>query len=129
MKLKVLLPTKVLVDEEVSKVVAEGIDGSFCLLPRHADFVSMLVPGVLTCEKRDGGECHIAVDGGVLVKSADEVLVSTRRAVEGAELGKLTESIRASFREIDEKEQGANRALAKLEAGIIRRFVETGLAR
>jgi len=45
MQLKVLLPTQVLVDEPVSKVVAEGEDGSFCLLPRHVDFTSALVPG------------------------------------------------------------------------------------
>ena len=45
MRLKVLLPTKVLIDEEVTKVVAEAENGSFCILPRHIDFVSALVPG------------------------------------------------------------------------------------
>ena len=35
MRLKVMLPTERLVDEEVTKVIAEGSDGSFCLLPKH----------------------------------------------------------------------------------------------
>ena len=56
MQLKVLLPTQVLVDEPVSKVVAEGEDGSFCLLPRHVDFTSALVPGLLVFEPAGGGE-------------------------------------------------------------------------
>jgi F-type H+-transporting ATPase subunit epsilon len=37
MRLKVLLPTMVLVDEAVSKVVAEAENGAFCLLPKHVD--------------------------------------------------------------------------------------------
>ena len=56
MKLTVLLPTEILVDEEVAKVVAEAQNGSFCLLPRHIDFVAALVPGLLSFVK--------AVDGG-----------------------------------------------------------------
>ena len=48
MRLKVLLPTKILIDEEVTKVVAEAEDGSFCILPRHIDFVSALVPGIFS---------------------------------------------------------------------------------
>ncbi|HBE49542.1 MAG TPA: F0F1 ATP synthase subunit epsilon, partial [Cyanobacteria bacterium UBA11369] len=47
MKLKVLLPTKILLEEEVSKITAEAANGSFCLLPRHIDFVTALVPGIL----------------------------------------------------------------------------------
>ena len=47
MKLKVLLPTEIFINEEVEKVVAEADNGYFCLLPRHVDFVSALVPGLL----------------------------------------------------------------------------------
>jgi F-type H+-transporting ATPase subunit epsilon len=38
-RLKVLLPSRVLLDEEVQKVVAEAANGSFGMLPRHVDFV------------------------------------------------------------------------------------------
>jgi len=44
MRLKVLLPTEVLMDVEVTKVSAEAENGSFCLLPRHIDFVAALAP-------------------------------------------------------------------------------------
>jgi len=37
MKLKVLLPTEVLLEEEVLKILAEAPHGYFCLLSRHID--------------------------------------------------------------------------------------------
>lgn len=124
MILKVLLPKKVLVEEEVRKVVAEGKDGSFCLLPRHVDFVSALVPGLLEYETAVGEEFYLAVDEGILVKCGAEVLVSTRNAAQGADLGQLQELIREQFAELDEREKQTRSALAKIEADFVRRFME-----
>ena len=58
MRLKVMLPTERLVDEEVTKVIAEATNGSFCLLPRHIDFIAPLVPGLLQFSRPDGGEAY-----------------------------------------------------------------------
>jgi len=125
MRLKVFLPAEALVDEEVTKVVAEAADGSFCLLPRHIDFVTALVPGLLSFVS-NGEEWHLAVDEGILLKIGDEVRVSTRRAVRGADLGRLQLAVREQFRTLDERERSARSAVAKLEAGFVRRFVELG---
>ena len=48
MKLKVWLPTEVLLEEDVIRIKAEAENGWFGLLPRHVDFVTALVPGVMT---------------------------------------------------------------------------------
>jgi F-type H+-transporting ATPase subunit epsilon len=122
--LKVLLPKKVLVEEEVRKVVAEGQDGSFCLLPRHVDFVSALVPGLLEYETAVGQDFYLAVDEGILVKCGAEVLVSTRNAAQGADLGQLQKLIREQFAALDEREKQTRSALAKIEADFVRRFLE-----
>ncbi|MFW6162849.1 MAG: F0F1 ATP synthase subunit epsilon, partial [Planctomycetota bacterium] len=122
--LKVLLPTEVLVDEPVAKVTAEAEDGAFCLLPRHVDFVAALVPGLLTFEPASGGEEFLAVDEGMLVKVGGEVLVSTRRAVGGADLGELRRTVEEQFAVVDEHERAARTASAKLEAELVRRFME-----
>lgn len=124
MILKVLLPKKVLLEEQVVKVIAEGKDGSFCLLPRHVDFVSALVPGLLEYETADGTETYLAIDEGVLVKCGPEVLVSTRHAAQGADLGQLQALIREQFSELDERERQTRSALAKIEADFVRRFME-----
>ena len=127
MRLKVLLPTEVLLDEEVVKVTAEAENGSFCLLPRHIDFVAALVPGILSYLKNPGGQEEVlAVDEGILVKCGPEVLVSTRNAVCGPDLGKLRETVEKRFLALDERERLARSALAHLEATFIRRFLRLG---
>lgn len=124
MNLKVLLPSEVLLDKDVTKVVAEAENGSFCLLPRHIDMVAALLPGLLSFTTEDGQEVFLAVDEGILVKCGMEVLVSTRRAVQGPDLGTLQRTIDDQFRVLDEREKMARTVIAKLEADLVRRFIE-----
>jgi len=124
MNLKILLPTEVLIDEEVRKVTAEAQNGSFCLRPRHIDFAAALVPGLLSFENSEGREIFIAVDEGVLVKCGQSVIVSTRSAARGGELGELERIVAEKFMVLDEKEKTARTAMAKIEAGFVRRFLE-----
>jgi len=125
-RLKILLPTQVLVDEEVSKVIAEAQNGSFCLLPRHIDFVAALVPGLLSFESSKGREEFLAIDEGILVKCGPLVMVSTRHAVRGADLGQLKQTVEEKFRVLDDREKMARTAIAKLEANFVTRFMEVG---
>jgi F-type H+-transporting ATPase subunit epsilon len=124
MRLRVLLPTEVLLDTEVAKVVAEAENGSFCLLPRHIDFVAALVPGILRYATLHGEEGFVGVDAGTLVKRGDDVLASVVNAVHGRELGRLSATVQERFRHLDEDERQARGALARLEAGALRRFYE-----
>ena len=50
MRLTVWLPTQVLMQEEVTRIKAEAENGWFGLLPKHVDFVTALVPGILAFE-------------------------------------------------------------------------------
>ncbi|MFO1371888.1 MAG: F0F1 ATP synthase subunit epsilon [Candidatus Competibacteraceae bacterium] len=124
MRLKVLTPTEALVDDAVVKINAEGPEGMFCLLPRHRDWVAALVPGIVGFFTLDGHESFIAVDRGVLVKCGDEVLISVRRAVRDGDLARLREVVETRFRHYDDQEKAARSVIARLEAGIIRRFLE-----
>lgn len=120
MRLRVLLPTEVLVDEAASKIVAESVRGSFCLLPRHIDFVEVLVPSILTfvC---GGNERWLAVDGGILVKQGSDVVVSTPRGVHSRDLLALEEVLTRQFTRLDEREKRARSAVAHLEAELARK--------
>lgn len=124
MQLKILLPANVLLDESVTKVVAEGADGSFCLLPKHRDFVTSLVPGIITYVDAVGTESSVAVSEGVLTKSGSRVLVSTRRASRNEQLGELQRLVREDFQKLDERERVAQTVMARLEADFMRRFLE-----
>lgn len=124
MRLKVLLPTRILIDAAVTKVVAEADDGWFALLPRHIDFVSHLVPGVLLYERAERGECLLGIDEGILVKCADDVFVSTQDAIPGEDLASLRAAVERRFAHLGDYERSARSALARLEAGVVRRFIE-----
>jgi len=120
-----LLPTEILLDEAVRKITAEAANGAFCLLPKHVDFVAALVPGLLSFEtENEGEEVFLAVTEGVLVKSRQEVLVSVRNAVRGGDLGEMRQIVKEKFMVLDEKEKTARTAMARIEAGFVRRFLE-----
>lgn len=124
MRLRILLPTEVLVDEPATKVIATAADGSFCLLPRHVDFVAALVPGVLSFFGPQQREFFAALDEGVLVKCGDEVTVSTLNGARGEELEELEAHVRERYLSLDEHERKARSAVSRLEAGTLRAFRE-----
>ena len=124
MLLKILLPAEVLMTQEVKKIVAEAENGSFCLMPNHIDFVATLAPGIFTYLPVEGGQELMAMDVGTLVKKGSNVLVPTRNAVRASDLGKLKQVVVEQYDALDEREKMVRSASARLEASMIRRFVE-----
>lgn len=123
MNLKVLLPFRIFAEKtDVSRIVAETREGSFGLLPQRLDCVAALAPGILIYETEAEGEVFIAADEGVLVKTGPDVLVSVRRALGGTDLSQLRDAVEQEFLTLDEHEQSARSAMAKLEMGFLRRF-------
>ncbi|HKK45920.1 MAG TPA: F0F1 ATP synthase subunit epsilon [Balneolaceae bacterium] len=123
MMLNIMTPEKKIGSQSVDKIVAEARNGSFCLKPRHIDFLAELVPGILSFWS-EGKEHLWAVNSGILVKKDDQVMVSVRHAVEGESLEELEQVVRKEFRVINQKEKETQIALEQLEADFIRRFVE-----
>lgn len=124
MKLKVWLPTSMLLDEPVTKIRAEAENGHFCLLPHHIDFTTALVPGILSFQTPAGSEEYLAVDHGILVKCGPNVSVSTRRAVRAPALETLRKTLETQFRTQDERNRKARAFEVKLEAELVRNLLE-----
>jgi F-type H+-transporting ATPase subunit epsilon len=124
MLLKILLPAEVMMVQDVKKIVAEAENGSFCLMPNHIDFVATLAPGIFSYELAVGGQELLAMDVGTLVKKGMNVMVSTRNAVKAPDLGKLKQVVVEQYDVLDEREKMVRSASAKLEASMIRRFME-----
>jgi F-type H+-transporting ATPase subunit epsilon len=117
--LKILLPFKVFAEvNNVTSIVIETSEGSYGLLPNRLDCVSALVPGILTYET-DSGTHYLAIDEGVLVKTDQQVLVSVRNAIGGADLGKLHELIDKEFLSLHESENSLRSVMAKIEVGFM----------
>ena len=126
MRLKVVLPTKILMEIAAIKVIAEAENGIFCLLPRHIDFVATLIPSLLSFVSPQGQEQFLAIDQGILIKHGDEVTVATQNAVQGGDLGMLKKTVEQQFHLIEEREKTARSVLEKLEVNTIRHFIQLG---
>lgn len=126
MRLRVLRPSAVAVTEQVSRVRAEAPFpvGSFTLLPRHVDVVTTLSQGLLAFTREDGAEVLLAIDGGTLVKVADDVIVSTPNVVVDVDAASLMDTMRQHFGHGDEQDRLSRTALDRIGSSIVDRMVE-----
>ena len=124
MDLRILLPDKTYWQGKVRKIVGEAVDGSFCLLPKHVDFVAAMVPGIFFALTDEEKELYMAIDEGVLVKIKNNLTLSTRNAIKEENLGSLKQKVEERFLQIDEQEKEARHALNNLEADFVRRFLD-----
>lgn len=122
-QLKVMEPEKVLVEQKAEKVIAEGINGSFCLKPRHVDFVSALKTGILMYERK-GEEYYVAVDEGILVKFGDLVHVSVLNGIQGSDLSKLEHAVLDQFHKTEAINKATDIAQKSMEADLLLNFLE-----
>ena len=125
MRLKTLTPAGIVVDEQVSRVRFEALDGSLTFLPKHADFVTVIVPGIASCTPAEHPEREVfmACDSGILVKDNATVLLSVRRAVISDNLEELSRTIKEEFKKDEESRKTVNAAMARLEVGLTRAVV------
>lgn len=123
MQLKVMLPTQLLLEVAATKIIAEAENGWFCLEPRHIDFVSALLPGLVSYVTLEGCERFVGIDEGILVKCGREVRISTGEAVLGDDPRTLKSAIQARTADLDEHERHARSVLARLEAGVSQHFL------
>ena len=107
---------------DVSSIVAETRDGSFGILPHRLDCAAALDAGILSYTSETEGTQFVALDGGVLVKTGDEVWISVHRAVGGADLNSLHQSIKHDFASHGAREIEVRAAVAKLESGLMGRL-------
>lgn len=125
MRLVVALPHRIEIDTAVDKVGAEGLHGTFTMLPRHLDNVVLLTSGILTyLPSGDSDERYVAVKGGVLTKVGAEVRVATIAAVQGDRLEDLERTVVRSFRRLDERERDARAAMTRIESHVLHEMFE-----
>ena len=125
MQLRILLPFGVFASvADVTRIVVMTAAGSFGLLPHRLDCATVLSPGLLSYSTASSGEIHLAIDAGVLVKTAAEVVVCVRHAIARADLGNLRQAVDRQFLNLGEQEKSSRTMLAQLESGLLRRFAE-----
>lgn len=108
----------------MDKIITEDPRGYFCLLQHHIDFVTAVIPGILSYKQSAKDEIIMAIDEGILIKKGLTVTVSTRNIVAGGELGSLKRTIKEKFETLDEREKKTRAILLKLELDFMKQFKE-----
>jgi len=126
-KLQVLTPTKLMVDEEVDEVVAPGELGEFGVLVGHIPLITTLAPGEVKY-KMGGFEKSIIITGGIAEVRDDKVNVLTDNVLTADEVDteasrKEAEAILEELKDFsgnneEFKEKEKRLRLAQFKAGI-----------
>jgi len=83
LRLRVVTPTRLVLDEEVDEVTAAGALGEFTVLPNHISFLTLLEIGVLSYEQ--GAQRHFLATGGGYAEVLDNVVTVLANSAEFAE--------------------------------------------
>jgi F-type H+-transporting ATPase subunit epsilon len=83
LRLRVVTPTRLLLDEEVDEVTASGALGEFTVLPNHISFLTLLEIGVLSYKQ--GAQRHFIAAGGGYTEVLDNVVTVLANSAEFAE--------------------------------------------
>lgn len=79
MKLKILTPKKVALEEEITSITAPGADGEVTILPHHASLFILLKEGVVKILSNKE-ESFFSIGGGYLETDGKEVNLLVSRA-------------------------------------------------
>ncbi|GLI99492.1 F0F1 ATP synthase subunit epsilon [Sphingobium sp. BS19] len=124
MRLRIITPLSVIVDEDALAVRAEDDSGSFGILPGHADFLTSLAISVVGWKQSDGSRRFCAVRRGLLsITSGKDVAVATREAIVGDDLATLDSTVLERFRADIDQERSERIESMRLQLNAIRRIV------
>ncbi|EHJ91562.1 F0F1 ATP synthase subunit epsilon [Vreelandella boliviensis] len=123
MKLKIITPLAIIVEEEIDSLRAEDASGSFGILKSHAPFLTSLSLSILSW-RVSTTEQFCAVRGGVLtVAKGGAIEITTREAVIGNDLATLGADVLARFEAEAEEEKVEHVESMRLQVNAIRQMI------
>nr|WP_272213176.1 F0F1 ATP synthase subunit epsilon [Marinicella sp. W31]MDC2879123.1 F0F1 ATP synthase subunit epsilon [Marinicella sp. W31] len=125
MRLRIVTPLSVVVNEDIDSLRAEDESGSFGILSGHASFLTALKISIVSWRK-DESERFCAVRGGVMTvgsKPATVIDIATREAVAGDDLATLDSEVLARFQSDADEERTEHVETVRLQLNAIRRMI------
>ena len=121
MKLRIITPKKMVLEEEISSVTLPSVEGEITILPNHVNLFSLLKEGVVKI-KYDTKEDFLAIGGGYVETNGEYVNLLVSRAYNQDEINQA-----ATERAIKEAEENLKRAKTTEErmqaASLLRRSI------
>jgi F-type H+-transporting ATPase subunit epsilon len=123
MRLQIVTPLSVVVDEDADSLRAEDASGSFGIRPGHEPFLTALAISILSW-KTSGLERFCALRGGVLtVTGGSIVAIATREAVAGDDLVTLDAQVLSRFRSEADEDRVEHVETMRLQLHAIRQMI------
>ena len=123
MKLRIITPLSVILNEEIDSLRAEDASGSFGILAGHAPFLTALAVSIVSWRQADA-EHFCALRGGVMrVGANSDIDVATREAVTGDDLSTLDSEVLARFQADADVERTEHVETMRLQFNAIRHMV------
>lgn len=124
MRLRIVTPLSVVVEEDALAVRAEDESGSFGILPGHGDFLTSLAISVVSWNQHNGARRYCAVRKGMLsISGGQDVAIATREAIVGDDLATLDTKVLDRFRAEFEQERSERFESIQVQLNAIRRIV------
>lgn len=101
---RIITPERVVYDDTLSALAADGVRGAFEILPRHEPVMVPLAIGILRATTSEGKDASFAIHGGFLNMDGQHVEVLADSAERGDEI------------DLDRAQQALNRAKERLAA-------------
>lgn len=123
MRLRIITPLSIVVDEDIKSLRAEDASGSFGILPGHEPFLTALAIFIVSWRQAQG-ERFCTLRGGVLtVNGSTTIDIATQEAVAGDDLATLDSEVLARFQSDADDERVEHIESMHLQFNAIRRMV------
>ncbi len=119
----IITPSQIKKVDNISFFRAEDRSGSFGILPKHIEFLTILEPSI-SIALIDGKEEYFAFNGGILSFKKEILTITTKEFVQSSQIGELKGIIKKFFKEQDEKESLFHLNMKNLQKAFFKKMIE-----
>lgn len=113
--LEIVTPGRIVFNEEVKSFTAPGIEGSFQILPKHAPFISTIIPGPVKFTTKQDDTKFFVTSGGTVEVHDNKVTMLAESIIplEDINIADAEKQKAEALAVIESKEPGLDKEAAK----------------
>ncbi len=119
----IITPSYIKKVDNISFFRAEDSSGSFGILPRHIEFLTILEPSIAIAVI-DGKEEYFAFNGGILSFKKEILTITTKEFVQSSRISELKQIIERFFKKQKEKESLFHLNMENLQKAFFKKMIE-----
>jgi F-type H+-transporting ATPase subunit epsilon len=120
---RIITPSRIERVDSISFFRAEDKSGSFGILPRHIEFLTILEPSIAIAAIEEKEE-YFAFNGGILSFKKEILTITTKEFVQNSRVDELRASIEHFFKEQKDKESLFHLNMENLQKAFFKKIIE-----